>query len=72
MIFNEEILRIMLAFTPGFCGSIMGGIFLAIILGSKPLKFKLFSKTALILLIWLIFLYSLGILATWLMVGGLS
>jgi hypothetical protein len=57
-------------FTIGFFGSIVGGIFLATVLMQNPIQFNIFSKTTLILIVWLLVLYLLGIIITYVILNN--
>jgi len=65
-----EIIDIIKLFTPGFFGSIFGGIYIATILMQKPMQFNILSITTLILLCWLFVLYILGVTGTWIVLSG--
>jgi len=56
-----EIAEIFKSFAPSFIGSVMGAILIAIILGQSPIK----NISVLILSFWIILLFVLGILFTW-------
>ena len=61
-----KVIKILESFTPGFIGSLMGGILLAIILGQSPVK----NIEIIQLFLWIILLFVLGILFTWSILKG--
>ena len=64
-IISMEFYRSIVNFTPGFFGSITAGIFIAIVLGQKPLKLNIGSIAWFQLIGIGVLLYILGVLLTW-------